>query len=182
VVVSDASEDLSVDRGLDVAVDSFRLDTGIPNVLDAGGAYEGGVPCVVGGLLETEPANDTPEGADTLNAQYPTRCGATVRVAAADADAGDAEPGDAGAGDGGAIADVDYLKFQLEDASTSFFLYFEGSVKLTVTVEVDGGTQTVVMTPTSSPPVPFVKDKTYVVKVESLDGSAQDWRVTLFQS
>ena len=48
---------------------------------------------------------------------------------------------------------------------------------LTVSVDgADGGTQTVVLTPTSSnTPVPFVKDKQYLVIVRSLDGKDIDY-------
>lgn len=159
----DASTDNTVS---DAARDNFVIDAGIPNVLDAGGIYEGGVPCVVGGLLETEPANDDANGADNMNAQNPTRCGATIN----------------GLGvDGG--QDLDYMKFRLENSTQSFFVYFEGNVKLTVTVEMpDGGISTSVLTPTSSQPIPYVQNKFYTVKLEALNGGRENWRVTLFQN
>ena len=49
-------------------------DAGPPNVLDGGDLYEGGVPCVVGGLLEEEPNDDR----DAANVVDPTRCGAIL--------------------------------------------------------------------------------------------------------
>ena len=157
---SDAGADRTVS---DAASDAFPYDTGTPTVIDAGGIYEGGVPCVVGGALEVEPTNDSPSTPDTLN---PTVCGAILLGAGAD----------------GGI-DVDYLKFRLKNTTTSFFIYFEGNIKMTVTVPgADGGVQTVIITPTSGGAVPFVQNQDYSVKVESNDGARQNWRITVFET
>ena len=150
-----------------VVVDSGPVyDAGLPTVLDAGGVYEGGIACVSGGLLESEPQNNNQNNGDVLNKQHPTFCGATIPGRAADGGAGD----------------VDYLQFKLENPTTTFFLQFAGNVKVTVTVETQSGVQTIVMTPTSFPPIPFVLGKDYTVKVESNSGQREDWRITLFQS
>ena len=44
------------------------------------------------------------------------------------------------------------------------------------------GAQPVILTPTSSPAIPFVQNKYYSVKLEALGGGREPWRVTLFQS
>jgi hypothetical protein len=140
-------------------------DAGPPNVLDGGDLYEGGVPCVVGGLLEEEPNDDR----DAANVVDPTRCGAILLTASSDPDGG--------AGD--AAAELDYLTFTLKPATKSFYIQFQGDVILTVDVE---GKPTTTITKTSSPPVPFVRDKPYFIQIKSETGKRANWRVTIFES
>jgi hypothetical protein len=147
-----------------------QYDAGPPVTLDGGDVYEGGVPCVLGGLLEEEPNDDT----TTANALSP-------------ADAGCAAPGcsrcgailtsDPGAGgDGG--AESDFLTFEVRPNVNNFYLQFGGNVTLTVTVE---GHAPIVITQTSSPTLPLVRGKPYYVEVKSVNGKRQNWRVTLFE-
>ena len=174
---SDSQDVQAVDAGRDVVVldTSAALDTGIlpdtsvapvpeagpiydagaPNVLEGGPGFEGGIPCVVGGLVEEEP-NDDPSMANPLT---PTRCGAVLV--------------EDGGLDGG---ENDYLTFTLGDASTSFFLQYSGQVK--VNVEVDGSAPVDITAPDAS--LKLVKDQPYFVQVRSATGKTEVWRVTLF--
>lgn len=136
------------DTGADVKV----YDAGQPNLLD-GGDIEGGIPCVVGGLLEEEP-NDSTQEANTLT---PTRCG-VIRVV-----------------DGG--GESDFLKFTLGDASTDFYLQYAGEVN--VIVETDGSAPVDLSTPNAK--LDFRKGQPYFVQVKSKNGTQQLWRVTLFE-
>lgn len=137
-------------------------DAGPPTVLDGGPLYEGGVPCVVGGQVEEEP-NDDHATANPLSPS-PTRCG----VIFVDVDGGDA-----------GIPEVDYVTFQLKDASTNFYLQFGGNVKLDVAVD---GSAPVTLSATQSGTLPFVKGQPYFVKVYSADSKRTNWRVTLFEN
>lgn len=141
-----------------------QYDAGPPIVLDSG------IPCVQGGVEEMEP-NDDKGSANTL---APTVCGVV-----AEGNAGDA--GDAGddAGDAAVGSTSDFLTFQLQADTKSFFLQFAGDISMTVEVE---GNAPVVISPQSSPTLPFVKDKPYFVEVKSLNGKQTNWRVTLFES
>jgi len=151
--------------GGDASQEAGRVyDAGAPNVLDAGDLYEGGIPCVVGGVLEDEP-NDTPDAANPVD---PTRCGAVLATASSDA----------GAGDGGGATESDFLTFTLKPATKNFYIQFAGNISLKVDVE---GQPSVTITPTSAPPVAFVRDKPYLVEVRSLTGKPTTWRVTVFQ-
>ena len=150
--------DAGADRTVSDAPSDAPFNIGEASIIDGGGLYEGGVACVTDGVLETEPGNNAPGGADTLN---PAVCGAILL----------------GTNDGG--IDVDYLKFRLKTTTTTFFLGFQGNIKLTVSVTVDGGTQTVVITPTSGGAIPYVQGQDYSVKVESNDGARQSWIVRL---
>ncbi len=146
--------------GGDAAQEAGRVyDAGPPIVLDAG---DGGIPCVVGGLLEDEP-NDSPDAANPVD---PTRCGVVIATAS----------GDAGA-DGGST-ESDFLTFTLKPATKNFYIQFAGNVSLKVDVE---GQPSVTITPTSAPPVAFVRDKPYLIEVRSLTGNPTNWRVTVFQ-
>jgi hypothetical protein len=137
----------------DVAkIDATTRDTGVPNVVDGGDA--GGVPCIVGGTLETEPNDDK----GTANDLAGTVCG-TITPTALDL--------------------VDFYKFKLQPATTTMTLFFSGNVKITVTV----GGNTVVLTPQNSPAVPFDKAESYSVKVESNQAAPatnrQNYTITL---
>ncbi|MDB4993914.1 MAG: hypothetical protein JWM74_1346 [Myxococcaceae bacterium] len=117
------------------------------------GGDAGAVPCIVGGTLETEP-NDS---AGTANVLAGTVCGTITPVA---------------------LDLTDFYKFTLQPATTTMTLYFSGNVKLTV--KVNG--QTVVLTPQSSPAVPFVQGMEYSVQVESNQTPAtnkQNYTITL---
>jgi len=148
-----------------------QFDAGPPVTLDGGDLYEGGVPCVAGGLIEEEP-NDEPDAANPLDpadaacvAPGCSRCGI---IFTSDPDAG---------GDGG--AEVEYVSFDLHPTAKSFYIQFGGDVTLTVTVGAQGP---FVINKTSSPALPFVKDATYYVKVTSNTGKRMPWRVTVFET
>jgi hypothetical protein len=117
------------------------------------GGDAGPVPCIVGGTLETEP-NDDKGSANTLAG---TVCG-TITPLALDVS--------------------DFYKFTLQPATTTMTLFFSGNIK--ITVKVNG--QTVVLTPQSSPAVPFEQGKEYSVQVESNQAPAtnkQNYTITL---
>lgn len=100
---------------------------------------------------EVEPNDD----ADDANELAPSRCGAI-------------QPN----------SEVDYLRFQLADKSTSMQLRFDG--KVTLEVEVDG--DTVVLGGPLSPKVPFVKGKRYTVRIKSTErATSVPWRVDLIE-
>ncbi|HVH45379.1 MAG TPA: hypothetical protein VM925_23660 [Labilithrix sp.] len=137
----------------DARPDVKIYDAGQPNVLDSGDV-DGGIPCVVGGELEEEPNDD----GGLANELKPTRCGVTL-VNAVDA------------------GESDFLKFELADASTEFFVQYAGNVQ--VLVETDGSAPVDITQ--GSPKVAFKKGQPYFVEVKSKDGKPQVWRVTLFQ-
>ena len=126
-------------------------------VLLDGGPDVGAVPCIFGGTLETEPNDNTGE-ANTLPANQ-AMCGVVTKL-----------------GDGG--TDSDFFTFQLGQSVNTMNLEFFGNVKLTITE----GSSTVVLMPGSTTAVPFEHDKRYDVKVESLDGNAQNYRIVLHES
>ncbi|MCA9584867.1 MAG: hypothetical protein KC657_05885 [Myxococcales bacterium] len=72
--------------------------------------------------------------------------------------------------------DSDFLTFTLKPTTTSMFITFDGNVTLKVDVD---GRQSVTMTPTSKPPLPFVKGRPYVIQIQSANGAKQIWRVNL---
>jgi hypothetical protein len=147
-----------------------QYDAGPPVTLDGGDLYEGGVPCVQGGLLEEEPNDDT----TTANELSPTDAGCTAPgcsrcgvIFVTDLDAGP---------DGG--TESDFLTFTVRPGVKDFYLQFAGNVTLTVTVE---GHPPVVISQTQSPTLPLVRGKPYFVEVKSASGKKQTWRVTLFE-
>jgi len=158
-----------VDSGTeDAAKDAGRVyDAGPPIVLDGG--PEGGVPCVLGGVLEDEPNDDRA----TANTVDPTRCGVLVAKTSDDAGADGGDAGDAGAG-----TESDFLTFTLKPTTKSFYIQFAGDISMKVDVE---GQPSVIITPTSAPPVAFVQNKPYYIEVRSLNGKPTNWRVTVFQ-
>lgn len=148
-----------------------QYDAGPSTILDGGDLYEGGVPCVAGGLVEEEP-NDEPDAANPLDtadaacvAPGCSRCGI---IFTSDPDAG---------GDGG--AEVEYVSFDLHPTAKSFYLQYGGDVTLSVTVGAQGP---FVINKTSSPALPFQKGQTYYVQVTSNTGKKMPWRVTLFEN
>lgn len=141
-----------------------QYDAGAPVTLDGGGPDGGGLPCVQGGIAEVEPNN----AAGTATPFTTSVCG-FIEPNSAPADA---------AADASVGAEVDFLTFTLQAATTSFFVQFSGDVTLNITV--DG--QTVVLTPTSFPPIPFVKNKPYVIEVKANQASTTVYRVSLFES
>jgi hypothetical protein len=174
--VTTTPPDVSVpdtNSGFDAGGDSTVRDApsdapfniGEASIIDGGSLYEGGLPCVTDGVVETEPANDSPPNGDagTPDILNPAVCGAILLGTGAD----------------GGI-DVDYLRFRLKNTTTTFFVGFSGNIKMTISVEgPDGGIQTVVITPTSGGAIPFVQNKDYTVKVESNDGARQNWIIRL---
>ena len=147
-----------------------QYDAGPNVVLDGGEEYEGGVPCVAGGLLEEE-INDEPDAANPLDpadAACPapgcSRCG----VIFTNADGGT---------DGG--AELEFVSFDMHPSAKSFFLQYGGDVTLTVRV---GAMGPYVINKTSTPVLPFVRNQTYFVEVKSNTGKRTPWRVTLFEN
>ncbi len=139
-----------------VKTEASTRDTGVPNTLDAG-PDSGAVPCVVGGNLESEPNGDVTGPKGEANTLVGTVCG-TITPAAGDV--------------------VDWYKFKLQNTTTTMTLFFSGNVKITITVNG----QTVVLTPQSSPAVPFEQNKEYSVKVESnetVPTNRQNYTITL---
>jgi hypothetical protein len=167
------------DTGADVAKESGPIyDAGPVVTLDGGDLYEGGVPCVLGGELEEEPNDDT-ANANTLNPNpllpeagkaqsRSTRCGVMFLVGADGGDAGN---------DSGLVPELEYLTFQLQSTTKSFFVQYGGNVVLKV--EVEGHPPVTIPSPDAS--IPFVKNKPYYIQVKSADGKSQKWRVTLFE-
>lgn len=138
-----------------VKIEASTRDTGVPNVVDAG-PDSGGVPCIVGGNLETEPNGDVTGPKGQANDLVGTVCGTIT------------PPADL----------TDWYKFKLQAATTTMTLFFSGNVKLTVTVSG----QTVVLTPQNSPAVPFEQGKEYSVKVETNEAvptNRQNYTITL---
>lgn len=133
-------------------------DAGKEVILYPDGGPEAGIPCFEGGELEEEP-NDLPVLANQLR---PTRCGIV-------------EVPDAGLlADGG---ESDWLTFQLSDASTGFFVYYEGNVR--VFVETDGQAPVDISEKDAS--LSFHRGQPYYVQVKSKNGRTQAWKVRLFE-
>ena len=80
---------------------------------------------------------------------------------------------------------MDYYKFQVGypdgGLPSEFSLYFEGEVKLTVTATFeDGGTQEIIMTPGTYPPLPYASGAyPYTFKVEAIGAGAKPYKVQL---
>jgi len=146
-------------------------DGGTPNVLDGGPAFDGGIPCYEGGELEIEPndsldtASSFPAGGITGTTLKRILCGATYNPTYVDG-------GDIDAGDN------DYLTFQLGDASTSFYIGYDGQVD--VTVETDGEAPVDITLPNAAIKT-FAKGQPYYVRVKSREGHTQKWKILLFQ-
>jgi hypothetical protein len=148
-----------------------QYDAGPPVVLDGGDLYEGGVPCVAGGLIEEE-INDEPDAANPVDpAASPctapgcSRCGI---IFTNDPDAGT---------DGG--TELEYVSYTVHPSAKSFYIQFGGEVTLTVRVGAQGP---YVIDKTSSPTIPFVRDQTYFIQVKSNTGKTTPWRVTVFEN
>ena len=100
---------------------------------------------------EVEPNDDD----DDANELAPSRCGAI-------------QPN----------SEVDTLRFELSDKSTSMQLRFDG--KVTLEVEVDG--DKVLLGGPLSPKVPFIKGKRYTVRIKSTErATSVPWRVDLIE-
>jgi hypothetical protein len=134
-------------------------DAGKPIIIfpDGGPYAEAGIACYEGGELELEPNEDKA----TANPLRPIRCGVV-------------EIPDGGAAD----ADVEWLTFNVRDASTGFFLQYEGNVK--VFVETDGMAPVDITLADASIPV-FTKDQPYFVQVQTNSGKTQFWKIILFE-
>lgn len=141
-------------------------DGGTLTVLDAGPGVDGGIPCYAGGELEVEPndllaqANELPEGAISASVLKRVLCGFTNN-------------------DGGAVDAGDYesLRFTLGDASTDFFVRFEGNV--TVTIETDGAAPVDISQP--GVVLPRQYNQPYFIRVNAKDGKTQKWKIVLFE-
>lgn len=148
-----------------------QYDAGPAVVLDGGDMYEGGVPCVAGGLVEEE-INDEPDAANPVDpgespciAPGCSRCGI---IFTSDPDAG---------GDGG--TELEYVSYTVHPSAKSFYVQYGGDVTLTVRVGAQGP---YVINKTSSPTLPFVRDQTYYIEVKSNTGKNTPWRVTVFEN
>lgn len=134
-------------------------DAGRPITLfpEAGPYAEAGIACYEGGELEIEPNDEK----GTANILRPIRCGVL-------------EIPDGGGPD----ADVEWLTFNVRDASTGFFVQYEGNVK--VLVETDGMAPVDITLADASIPV-FTKDQPYFVQVRTGNGQTQFWKVILYE-
>lgn len=100
---------------------------------------------------EVEPNNDRA----SANVLMPTRCGTIAPN-----------------------GESDFLTFQLQDASSSMQIRFDGQVTLTVTVN----NETFVLGNGASPKIPFSKGKRYVIEIKQADGAKSPaWRVDLIE-
>lgn len=184
---ADAAPEATVDTGVQ---DTSRPDTGPADAArDTGPQYDAGppitldsgIPCVQGGIEEMEP-NDDKNSANAFDnnadaGPSASVCGVVSEGATA-VDGGDA--GDDGGDAGGVVGSTsDFLTFQLQATTRSFYLQFSGDITMTVEVE---GNAPVVISPTSSPALPFVKDKPYYIEVKSRTGRETNWRVSLFET
>lgn len=154
-----------------------QYDAGQPTTLEAGAEYDGGIACVAGGQIEQE-VNDDPDAANQLRLSPEagctgngcSRCGV---IFDSDPDAG------ADAADGGG-AELEYVTFELQAATKSFFIQYAGDITLTVTVE--GNAMQYVIKTGSSPTLPYALGKRYFIEVKSNTGQRTPWRVTLFEN
>ncbi len=142
----------------DAAPDVVVRDAGRPIILDGGAEFEGGIPCYEGGELELEP-NDLPA---TANRLAPIRCGAVIMPDGADPDAGD----------------TDTMTFTIGDASTGFFLSYEGQVR--ILVDTDGQAPVDITLPNQN--LPLVRNQPYYARIRSKDGKTQLWKLVLFEN
>lgn len=142
-----------------------QYDAGPPVVLDGGPENEGGIPCVQGGVVEVEP-NQSAAQATPFTTSI---CGVIAPASGSDA---------AVVPDAASNAESDFTTFTLKSSTSSFFVQFSGDVTLVITV--DG--QSVTLTPTSFPAIPFVKGKPYIVEVKANTSAKTFWRVSLFES
>lgn len=78
-------------------------------------------------------------------------------------------------------SELDFLTFTLKQGTKTMDFTFTGDVKITIFVE---GHEKVELSPQSSPPIPFVVGKPYLVRISANGGVAAkvDWRVTLTTS
>lgn len=143
-----------------------QYDAGAPVVLDGGAGNDGGIPCVQGGVAEIEPN----QAAGQATPFTTSICG--VIESAGGANDAAAVP-DAALG-----AESDFATYTLKSTTSSFYVQFSGDITLVITV--DG--QTVTLTPTSFPAIPFVKGKPYIVEVKANTSAKTFWRVSLFES
>jgi hypothetical protein len=140
---------------------------------DAGeaGAVDGdagpvGIPCYASGILEVEP-DDTVGQATNFPPRdsngYRTICGQV-------------------AGGGG---DHDFLRLVLTTGTTTYNLNFQGSIKITLTVQDvgDGGTDggSIVIVPNQNYTLPF-SFSPIILDVVSNDSSNEDYRITIQES
>ena len=147
-------------------------DGGTPNILDGSAlGVDGGIPCYEGGELEIEPngdlvmANSFPAGAITSSVLKRILCGAASNPTYVDG-------GNIDAGD------QDFMQFTLADASTGFYVGYEGNVD--VTVETDGEAP-VDITLADASIRTFSKSQPYYVRVKSREGHTQKWKIIVFQ-
>lgn len=187
VACSDDDNDGTV---VNPGIDSGNVDTDLPDVtttqpdvvttppsgpdrdggtlvnLDAGPSVDGGIPCYAGGELEEEPndlltqANEFPDGAISANVLKRILCGITTN--------------DGGLPDAG---DFESLRFTLGDASTDFFVRYEGNV--TVTIETDGSAPVDISQP--GVVLPRQYNQPYFIRVNAKDGKTQKWKIVLFE-
>jgi hypothetical protein len=141
----------------DATPDKISYDAG--QVVQLDGGDSGSIPCFDPGELEEEP-ND-PVG--LANVLRPTRCGIVLTTGLT------GQPEDGG--------ESDFLKFNLTDASTGFYLQFTGKIKMIVRVKG----QSYTVSETESPVLPFHKNEPYTIEVRSADGNQQKWTVTRFE-
>ncbi len=134
-----------------------QRDAGAPITIDAGDA--GSIPCVVNGTVEVEPNN---------------AAGTATEMAAPTA--GSSSICGILAGGGDAAADVDFVKFKLQAATTSFYVEWVGNVTPEFKIN---GTLTTIGAAGS-----FQKTDFYSVEMKPNAGAAANspWRLTVYET
>lgn len=143
-------------------------DAGAPTILypDGGDFAEAGIECFSGGVLEIEP-NDTratatefPVGVDEGKVLRRVLCG-YIKGSDGGFDAGES----------------DWLKFQISDASTGFYIEYHGNLK--VSVETDGQAPVDITNPDAS----LIRryGQPYLVDVRSASGETRQWKIVVYE-
>lgn len=74
-------------------------------------------------------------------------------------------------------SETDFLTFELPPGTKSMNFTFDGNVKIKVSVD---GKDTVEISPTSNPPIPFVVGRPYLIEIRAFSGGDKiPWRVNL---
>jgi hypothetical protein len=142
-------------------------DPGKPIIIYPDGGDDAGIACFEGGGVEDEPnnnkltANGFPSGVVEAKVIRRVLCGIIK------------------GGDGGVDAgEADWLKFQLHDASTGFYIEYYGDLK--VNVETDGQAPVDITAPDASLG-PHRLGQPYYVEVRSKDGTTQMWKIVVYE-
>lgn len=133
------------------------------------GGDDAGIPCFAGGEIEVEP-NDDKDDANEFDAGVRENSQRIRRILC-----GAAMVTDGGA-DGG---ESDWLKFELSDASTGFYIQYFGDLR--VNVETDGQAP-VDITQRDASLGPHRVGQPYFVEVKSASGRTEKWKIVVYES